>query len=298
MTFKFEFEAVGGFTNTTLDSGAVARGPNLRDAWVNLAPWEVFQIQVGQFKPYFNFEELTSSWKLQFVDRSQSNQAFTLNRDLGIGFHGTCHDEKIQYGVYATNEGTNRNTVNPNNEFLLGGRFVYAIAGENKYTQADVQYSETPNIAIGGAANYNRVSATPDQTVINGTVDLTVRYKGFSFLGAGYATRNHTLKQNTFGFLAQAGYFIIKHHFEIAVRFDGVIPTTAGAANGYEAGTSLNVYIYGHRLKIQTDYNVLINSPLVLNGAAGPGLVSAGALPGFVQGQTDHRVRSQLQFYF
>jgi len=183
VTFKFEFEAVGGFTNTTLDSGAVARGPNLRDAWVNLAPWEVFQIQVGQFKPYFNFEELTSSWKLQFVDRSQSNQAFTLNRDLGIGFHGTCHDQQIEYGVYATNEGTNRNTVNPNNEFLLGGRFVYAIAGENKYTQADVKYSETPNIAIGGAANYNRVSATPDQTVVNGTVDLTVRYKGFSFLG-------------------------------------------------------------------------------------------------------------------
>ena len=47
-TFKFEFEAVGGRINTTRDSGAVARGPNLRDAWINYAPWEVFQVQVGQ----------------------------------------------------------------------------------------------------------------------------------------------------------------------------------------------------------------------------------------------------------
>jgi len=69
LTFRFQFEAVGGRTNTTRDSGAVARGPNLRDAWINYAPWEVFQVQVGQFKPYFNFEELTGLYLKYFPGR-------------------------------------------------------------------------------------------------------------------------------------------------------------------------------------------------------------------------------------
>lgn len=298
LTYKFQFEAVGGRTSTTRESAGAARGPNLRDAYINYAFSDGIQLKAGQFKPYFNFEELTGSTKLQFVDRGLSNEAFSFNRDLGAAIHGKLLDKTLEYAVYVTNEGSNRNTVNPNNELLIGGRFVYAIAGENKYTQADVEWSEDPNIALGIAANYNRVATAPDNTIIGVTGDITARYRGFSVIGAGFYFRNHTLGQNTIGFLGQVGYFIIPEHFEIAGRFAGVIPKTAGAANGYEGGLALNYYAYGHRFKVQTDYNVLINSALVLGGAAAPGLVSGGALPGFIQDQVDHRVRTQMQLYF
>ncbi len=70
--------------------------------------------------------------------------------------------------------------------------------------------------------------------------------------------------------------------------------------NGYEAGGGLNYYFYGHRLKLSTDYAMLINSPLVLAaGVAGPKLIAiTGGAPGFVQDQNDHRVRTQLQVFF
>ncbi len=305
LTYQFQFEFVGGQTNNVSEAVA-ATGPNLRDGFINYAVWDSLQIRAGQFKVPFNLEELISDSKTQFIDRPITNDAFGFNRDLGIDFHGSFFEKRFEYDLYAMNEGTNQNTNNNNNEMLFGGRFVWNALGNHGYTSGDPENSEEPQLMAGVAANFNRVGApaAADQSVVSATGDLAFRYKRFSTIGAGYYLRNQTASTNTFGFLGQVGYFIIPTHLEAVARFAGVVPTAAGVTNGLEAGGGLGYYFKGHKLKILTDYAILLNSPLVL-GAGGAAGVNApansattGGAPGFIQNQNDHRVRTQFQLFF
>ena len=306
-TYQFEFEIVSGLTNNV--SEAVAEtGPNLRDAWINYDFQNGIEVRAGQFKVPFNLGELIGDTKQQFIDRSQTDDAFSYSRDLGLDIHGRVIDKKLEYHVYAFNDGLNPNRFNRNNEMLFGARVGYNILGDHGYVMSDVEDSEEPQLMVGVAGTYTRVSGAPEQNLIATTGDVAFRYKGFSTIGAGYYLRNHTTSTNTFGFEGQAGYFIIPKHFEAIARFTGVIPTAAGVANGYEAGGGFNYYFYGHRLKLLLDYAVLLNSPLVLGNAGAvpaiapvtlPGAITTtGGAPGFIQNQNDHRVRTQLQVFF
>lgn len=308
-TYQFELEIASGLTNNV--SEAVAEtGPNLRDAWINYDFENGIEIKAGQFKVPFNLGELIPDSKQQFIDRSQTDDALSYGRDIGLDLHGRVIDKKLEYHAFVFNEGLNPNKFNKNNEFLFGARVGYNILGDHGYVAADVDDSEDPQLMIGTAATFNRVGspAVSDQSVIAATGDVAFRYRGFSTIGAGYYLRNQSAKTNTLGFEGQAGYFIVPKHFEAVARFVGVIPTASGVANGYEAGAGLNYYFYGHRLKLLTDYAVLINSPLVLAVSnatppiapvAGPApIIVTGGAPGFLQNQNDHRVRTQLQVYF
>ena len=307
LTYRFEFEFVGGLTNNVSPANAVT-GPNLRDGYVNYDLGNGFEIKLGQFKVPFNFEELVSDTQQQFADRSMTNDTFTFNRDLGLNLHGRVLDKKLEYNLFAANEGNNQNTFNKNNMMLLGSRVAYNLLGDHGYTTSDPENSSEPQLMVGAAENFNRVGAptAADMSVISMTGDAAFRYHGISAFGAGYYSRNQSASTNTFGFSGQTGYFLFPEHLEVIGRFNTVLPT-GGVTKGYEVGGGLASYFKGHRLKAILDYNVLINSPLVLdtNGAAAPAgvnnpgnIVTTGGAPGFVQGQNDHRVRTQLQVVF
>lgn len=305
LTYMFLFELVGGQTNNVSEAVAFT-APNLRDGYVNYDFGNGIQIKAGQFKAPFNFEELNGDTNLQFIDRSISNDAFTFNRDMGVAFHGRLLEKKLGYGLFVMNEGTNQNIANNNNEMLFGGRAVWNFLGDHGYSTGDPEESEEPHLMAGTAVTFNRVGApvAADSSVIAATADVAFRYRGFSALGASYLMRNQTVGTNTFGFLVQDGYYLIPEHLEVMVRLAGVIPTAAGVTNGYEAGAGLGYAFRGHKLKIVSDYAILLNSPLILGvgGAAGTNnvanIVTTGGAPGFVANQNDHRVRTQFQLYF
>jgi phosphate-selective porin OprO and OprP len=299
VTYKFQLEAVGGGV-TRVSEGAAQGGPNLRDAYLNYKYSDGLQLMVGQFKPRFNREELTSSSKLQFVDRSVSNEIFNHGRDIGIDIHGKFLDGQLGYDLYVQNEGANRNATNPNNEFLTGFRLLWNAMGKHGYSMSDVKHSEDHQLAFGLGANLNFLTAAGDPTFIGLTGDVAYKYAGFSFHGEGNYMRNHTATTNIFGGLAQAGYFLIPKKFEAALRGAFVVPTAAGVVNGYETGVGLNYFFYGHNLKVQLDYNLLWNSALVLGATSAPANVVGGSTttPGFIQNQNDSRVRLQTQLYF
>jgi hypothetical protein len=307
LAYLFHFEFIGGRTNNASE-GFAYTGPNLLDAYVDYEVIPAFAVKGGQFKVPYNLEELISDLKGQFIDRPITNDVFTFNRDLGVAFHGRPWGKVFDYTIYAMNEGTNRNASNKNNEMLFGGRFVLNVLGDHGYTSGDPEETEEPQLMLGTAANFNRVGSAAggaaDQSVISATGDAAFRYKGFSTIGAGYYLRNQTASTNIFGFHSQAGYFVIPHHLEVVGRFCGVIPTSVGVTNGYEAGGGLGYYFKGHKLKLMTDYAILINSPLVIGvgGASGTNAptnsATTGGAPGFVQNQNDHRVRTQFQMVF
>lgn len=300
LTYKFQYEAVGGRDSTTREFEA--RANSLRDAYINYKVRPYFQITGGQFKPFFNREELISSTKFQLASLSLANEVFTMGRDLGIGFHGKAfgeNEDRFEWGLSVTNEQNSHNRTNANTELLVAARGVWNVMGDPiGYTQSDVKNSESTNVAVGLGMVYNKPNASGDDTIILTTGDVALMSHGFSFEGAGYFGRNSTDSLNILGFLGQAGYFIVPEKFEVAGRFAAVIPTAAGVTNGYEYGGGLNYFFKGHPLKLQTDYFMIKNSSLVFQGNAAAGSAMGNFFPGFVAGQSDHRLRTQLSVYF
>lgn len=297
-TYKFQFEACGGTVSTAIE-GVARCGPNLRDAWMDYRFSDAIAITFGQFKPAHNREELTSSSELQFVDRSINNEVFSYNRALGVQLHGGLLDKTLEWALYGVNDPTAQGQTNLNNELAFGGRLVWNIMGEHGYTMSDIQGHEDPALALGVHAGLNFPAvAGDDPTLIASGLDLVLMYAGFSFLGETNYIRNQTASTDIIGILGQLGYFLIPEKFEIVARGSAVIPKGAGT-NGYETGVGLNYFLRGHHLKLQADYSLLWNSPLVLNVTNAPvNIINTGGLPGFVQNQNDHRVRVQAQLYF
>ncbi len=314
-TYRFEPEIVQGHA-FTVSPGLQFGGVNLQDCWTTYKwkPW--LQFQVGQFKTYFNREELTSTTQLQMVDYSFTNEVFSYHRDIGVAIKGNLWDNKLEYAFNVMNDGTHRNAANKNNMFLFTSRVVYNVLGFHGYSMGDLNYlglaesaiehSDKPQLALGLASSYDKVRATqtsPDHHTTATTWDIVYRYSGFSFFGAGYYFHNLSQGNKTWGFIGQSGYFLIPKRLEMAARYAGAIPTAQNVASGYEVGAALNYFFFGHNLKLQADYNWLINSPLVYgaNGNAGVdspnNIVTTGGNPGFHQGQHDHQVRLQFQFY-
>ena len=324
LTYRFELEFISGRTFEVSPSQN-STATTIQDAFLNYQFSDAFKVKVGQFKVFFSKEELVYTSHLQFVDLSLTNEVFSLHRDVGIALHGVFADKKLEYATYIMDDGSNRNATNKNNAFLYGGRLLWNILGQATNEMGDINYSESditpplqagsggvthsehPQLALAVATNFNKVrplQTAADSKVMASTSDVNFRYHGFSFLGIGYHMRNFNQSTNTFGFLGQAGYFMIPKHLELAARYDGVLPTAVNVSNGYEVGGDLNYYFYGHKLKLQADYNILINSPLTYsaNGASGVSLpnniVTTGGAPGFHSGQKDQQVRLQLQLYF
>ena len=300
LSYKFQFEAYSGRPTTATEADG-ATGPNLRDAYLDYEHNDAIGIQVGQFKTAHNREELTSSSNLQFVDRSINNEVFTYGRSLGINIHGGFFEKQLEYSLFIANDANIRNATNANNEMLLGAKVLWNALGEHGYTMSDISGHEdhTLTFGLGVGIDFPLAAAADDPTLISPTFDLAYMYNGFSFVGEMNYLRNQTASTNTLGFLGQMGYFLVPEHFEVALRGAGVIPTAAAVANGYEAGVGLNYFFKGHNLKLQTDYNVLINSPLVFGATNGATNIQVtGGAPGFVQNQNDHRVRTQVQLYF
>lgn len=256
----------------------------LEDYYVDYVPYQFFGIKVGQFKVPFLMQELTSSGKQQFVDRSLSTSHFNLARDIGATFHGDIIEDKLRYDVFFMN-GDGINTINRNQSLIAGFRVEWPILGEYKTSESDTDDSQEHQLGVGVAYAFNELGApfvngtVPAGAKLSlGTLDMGWKYKGWSVQTAGMISRSHdVLRITNFGWNAQVGYFFVPKKFEVALRQSGTVFSDA-IPNQYEHAVALNYFILGHGLKIQTDYGLLMN----------------------VRGlnQNDHRFRTQLQLIF
>lgn len=256
----------------------------LNDFYADWIATDYFGIEFGQFKAPFLMQQLTSSTKQQFVDRSLSTGFFDLGRDIGVAIHGNILNYHASYSLFGMN-GDGANAINKNQGLLLGARVEVPILGTYKPLESDVDYSETPNFGVGAAYAYNeRGSSFENGTIAAGikashlTLDAGYKYHGISFQGAGmYSRTNEGTQLSNWGYNAQAGYFIIPKHLELAAKYSGAVFIGA-VANQYEYSGAVNYFVKGHPIKLQMDYAALRNVNAV--------------------GRTDHRFRTQLQVIF
>lgn len=244
------------------------------------------QIWFGQTKLPGNRERVVSSMALQFVDRSNVNSRFNIDRDFGVQYRLNQTIGNVPLKIAAavtTGEGRNITTNNEKSGLAYTGRAEFYPFGEftkkGDYFSADLMREEKGKLAIGATYSYNKNTtrsrgqlgsfvyeldtngiATDNYSVNDMStlfVDAVYKYNGLSVAGE-YAYR--TLSQDISGFSSGSGYvgqvgYLFDNNYEISGRYTSVdlAKGQGPTSNVTEYTIGVSKYIVGHKLKVQSD---------------------------------------------
>ncbi len=274
LTFELQLSWAGP------EAGASTQTP-LEDATLT---WDAskkgtFMITLGQLKVPLGRQEMTSSGRQQFADRSLLNLEFTRGRDIGVQVEGRVSNDRIAYFAGVFNGNAASRSSNDNTRLQYNARVSFEPLGRVTFSESAFEGWDKPLLALGGQFENNDLSGATNLTDLNTTIlgaDLVYKYKGFS-LFAEYYHRKRTPEAvsgsstttsgsstassgsfNSNGYNVQAGYFLRRDKVEVAVRFAGYDPSNQTPSNSRrETGAVFNYFILKHLLKVVTDFRAL-----------------------------------------
>jgi phosphate-selective porin OprO and OprP len=208
--------------------------PKMIDAYGEIKLADYFSITAGQFKIPFSLENLTSSNKLEMIDRSQVVEALVARskdvignqngRDIGIQVGGTMLKIKdlplIEYRLGIFN-GSGINVADTANSAKdIAGRLIFTpfkgfSFGGSIYQGWDKAIK--PDVA-GKSQTRNRLGA-----------EFSYAASGFSLKGEYISGKDG--KTTRAGWYLQAGYFIIPQKLQVLGKYDVYDPNTATPNN-------------------------------------------------------------------
>lgn len=243
----------------------------------------LFGIEMGMITPPMDRLGQVSSGVMMFVDPplsstqadgiqdlSISRPEFGLSDGLGFIMSGSLHD-KFLYGAAITNgnnpTGNSLFTSNFNKRMSGSARLQYNILKDPGFAQPDLDWSESPALAIGaGGAYLDQGSADTYATAIffrynlQGSADIAFKYKGLSLITEWYGRIQYcsTIGTNAMftlhdaGYYAMAGYFVIPKKLEIAGEVSQIF-REGPHNNSSEFIGGINWYIHGNMIKWQNN---------------------------------------------
>ncbi len=231
---------------------------------------DAFKITIGQFKVPFGRQEMTSSGRLQFADRSILNSEFTRGRDVGIQFSGRLAKDKVEYFAGVFNGNAASRTGNDNTKLQYNARVSFDPFGKVAYSETAFEGWDKPVLAIAGQFENNNMEGATNLTDLNTSIlgaDLVFKRKGLS-LFAEYFNRKRTPEAtpgsasagsfHSNGFNLEAGYFLKRDKVQIAARYAEYDPSDKVPSNSIsETGGVLNYFILKHNLKVVADFRAL-----------------------------------------
>jgi hypothetical protein len=257
-----------------------------------------FRLHVGQFKPPYGAQEMTSSGSQMFVDRALVSNTFFRGRETGVALWGATANNKFEWRVGAFNGNSMTRTANDNDKLQYNARLMWQPNGSQilnqrawvsgpLYSESDFESTTTPIYAL--AVNYenqNNFNATTgnDQKWNAVSVDGIYKYMGVNVVGM-YAFARRTpetgTKFDSMGGFVQAGKLFSRRRFELGVRYATEDPTDLADDNNRDELRGVFSYYHArHGLKWQTDF--------------GQTKTRAGAAPAVKL----FEVRSQMQVIF
>ena len=296
---KLKYKAELGLTNRDMsvsseDGNGKGASRMILDAVLKYQFADHWNVWMGQTKLPGNRERVISSADLQFVNRSNLNSKFNLDRDMGIQLHGKYKLGKaILQPKFAWTMGEGRDITSDNAggynyttrvDFLPLGAFE---GKKQDYISSDHKRQSKPKLAIGVTYNYNDgavrqqgqlgkfvylLDSLGENTVYAENslsaiqADAFFKYKGVSIM-TEYANTSAAKELSTnkkyhtgSAFNFQAGY-LFESNIEIAGRY-----TTYAGDNNFsglsdvdEYTLGVSKYIVGHKLKIQSDISWIDN---------------------------------------
>jgi len=290
---KFSYRIQLGFAHGDITSANSSLQNNLvlRDAMLFYDASKWLRIGFGQTKLPGNRQRLVSSANLQLVERSISNNNFTLDRDKGVWIYTNFNLNKaVLKSTIAVSSGEGRILSDKNNKLCYSGRVELLPLGDfstnGDYVESDIEREAKPKLSIAGVYSFNegstRTMGQLGDFLYNAEVanveyygaDLMFKYKGFSIESEFYnrnsnkgiitnkkdtTQRNHVISGSTS--MIQSGYFITKK-IEIAARYAQITPQNSVASmmnKQKEYVIGLSHYFYKHSLKLQSDLTYLKN---------------------------------------
>lgn len=257
----------GGNTSNFTVTGTDTNDRNFRllYLWAQYRFADEFQIRVGEFIPPTEFFFLASNL-LEFIDFPSiaNTEPFTPNFQLGVDFLGTIA-KKISYEAFAVNA-SSFDRININKSFRVGTCLTFNIFGKPGLGVADVSYSESPQLALTLAGAYERqdiaqaapVSINTGDGIWRGQTNVVFRYRGFSFVPEFIVIYNNSQHYKHYAMALQTGYFILPKKLEIDAQAN-YLKYSGDRNDRYELSGGFNYYFFGHPVKLQADYSVLIN---------------------------------------
>mgnify|MGYP003574414097 CR=1 FL=1 len=215
-TYKFQWKGSGSAVT-------------LLDAYGNYVVTEGVQIRMGQFKVPYSRQELTSSSKLQLMNRSIVVDVFAPGRDIGIMAHDVYHfgenpdDMALEWAFGLFNgDGTN---VNGNDNNWLGWvvRLGFHPMGAVGYGESNFAGGEDVKFAVAGS--YYSVRNRPAGTTVKNDlweIDAVVTWAGLYAEGEYHNAKinpDGSSAADFSGWFVQAGYLFADNEFEIMARY-------------------------------------------------------------------------------
>jgi phosphate-selective porin OprO and OprP len=258
-----------------------------------------FRVHVGQFKPPFGAQELTSSGSQMFVDRALVSNSFFRGRETGVALWGATSNSKLEWRFGMFNGNGLTRTVNDNNKFQYNARVMWQPNGSQVlnqrawitgalYSESDFESTTAPIYAVAiNWENLDNFAATTGTDLKSNvvSVDGIYKFKGFSVNGMySQASRRPETgaRFDSSGGFIQAGKLFSRRRYEVALRYGRFDPSDLTTVNNInEVRGAFNYYYARHGLKWQSDFGRV-------EVQAGP---TAATVKVF-------EIRSQLQFIF
>lgn len=238
---------------------------------------------VGQIEVPLNRQHITLEAYQQFVERSQVDRRFTLQRSVGLAVYLNTVKRTVEWtsGVWRSPAAEPAAaTLVP----MLSTRLALSPTGPIEYREGDLTSSPRPRlqVALAGAYDPHAVTSTASGTspevseLLQGVAEFTLRFRGISVTGEGHLRhRGGAASRLSYGAFAQAGVLIGPPFVELVARYGWLGGDMASGDIEREMTAGGSYYFHGHRFKIQGNY-----SRLMTRGRA-----------------AQHRVLLQLEFF-
>jgi hypothetical protein len=241
----------------------------LLDAYAKWAKRRLAQIWIGQGKVGFGRQKLIDSGRLQFSERSIATDRFAHGRDVGIALVGENEDQTYSYSVGLYNGNGINEETDENKDYLAAARLEITPLGAFELSETDPNWAIRPEprlaVAVAVVTNQMGEGSFEEERINGGVLEFAFRCRGFSLASEFFTESRDTLtgvpldESDTDGWYAQAGYAFPVSELgvlEFAGRYSEILADVIDA-DQTEAGIAVNLYLRGHRSKIQVEYRAL-----------------------------------------
>jgi len=157
----FDGKIPGGF-GYRAEIDVAQSGVEITDLYLTYAPSKAVTLTVGQHKPFWGLEEVTSDLFTSFTERAAMNTSFGFERRLGASAAVQKGDILVQGGVFTDNVADLNN--DENNSLSVDGRVVYMpkVAGGQLHIGGSAHYHDLNDSAASVRYRVRPFIHTPD----------------------------------------------------------------------------------------------------------------------------------------
>lgn len=239
-------------------------GTSLGSATLLYRPMEALNLALGTAPLPFSRGAMTSSSRLQMIERPMAIQNIVPGSQLGFAALGSVADGRFEYAAGVYNGQPGRYGLGPlTRGYLAAARVQVAPLGRMPRGESD--YEQSPlRFAIGGDYYHSADNAIVGDAA---SADVSLKWRGLSLLAEflwdrrkpeGAPATSPTLPATTerMAAYAQAGYFVVPRLLELAIRYEWFDDHRGidDAGDLWLIAGGANVHLMDGLLKAQVNY--------------------------------------------